>query len=105
MVLNEESPAEQGLVTITHVLVSPDLRQATVWISVLNHPKPEAVIDQLNKQSTHLYSKVSPRLMMKFVPQLTFKLDDKVDEVSQVDALLDTISKTNPNPQDSEDEA
>lgn len=91
LVLAEQGPSEEGLVTITHVLTTPDLREATVWVSVLNSTQPEKIVDQLNANSNHYYEILSPRMKMKYVPKLLFKLDEQGDELSRIDALLDQI--------------
>lgn len=92
MILAEQADAEQGFVTITHVLTTPDLRFADVWLSVLNNPKPWKVIDSLNARSSDFYKLLSDRIMMKFVPRLTFKLDEHSEDSIKIDSLLDEIS-------------
>ena len=87
----QELTVDKGLVTLTRALVTPDLRQATVWVSVLDRPKPEEIINLLNSRSSEFYPLLSKRLKMKYVPQLTFKLDDQVEELNRIDELLDTI--------------
>lgn len=81
-----------GLVTVTQVMVSPDLRKATVWVSALNVPNPQQCIDLLNERSSEFYEPLSERLRMKYVPRLTFELDDKVEEFNRVDSLFEQIS-------------
>lgn len=91
--LAEENIAEDALITITQVMVSPDRRQATVWLSIMNHKIPETVIDLLNKRSVEFYRPLSTRLKMKHVPKITFTLDQQADKLSRIDTLLDTIHK------------
>ncbi len=80
-----------AFVTIDQVLVSANLRLATVWIGVLNTPKPEKVIDLLNKRSFELYEPLSKRLKMKYAPRVEFKLNDRPEEINRIDSLLDEI--------------
>lgn len=87
----ESDFAEAGFLTLTHVLTTPDLRFATVWMSVLNHPNPQSLIDRLNERSHEFYEPLSDRLKMKYAPQLTFKLDDQSDELNKIDAIIDDI--------------
>lgn len=92
MILAEQADADQGFVTITHVLTTPDLRDAEVWLSVLNNPQPSKVIDSLNARASDFYTRLSERIMMKFVPRLTFKLDEHSDDAIRIDSLLDEIN-------------
>lgn len=94
MILAEEAISENGLITITQVFVTPDLRDATVWLSVLNNNEPDKVVELLNKRSHEFFEPLSDRLRMKFVPKLVFRLDDKVDETNRIDALLEDIHES-----------
>ena len=93
--LSEEPIVESGLITLTHVIVSADLREATAWISILNNPEPQTVIELLNKRSVEFYEPLSNRLRMKYVPRLIFKLNEHSDEVSKIDAIIDDLHKGN----------
>lgn len=90
--LSEMIDWEGGLITVTQVIATPDLRQATVWISALNVAEPQKCIDLLNERSSDFYEPLSDRLRMKFIPRLEFKLDEKVDEISRVDSLFEEIA-------------
>ena len=91
LILQEEFSGHNGLVTITSVIVSPDLRQATVWLSMMNYPNPQSLIDSLNQRSADFFSPLRERLRMKYVPQLTFRIDEKKEEIERIDELLDTL--------------
>ena len=94
-ILAENPVAEESLVTITRVLTSPDLRQAMVWTTVFNNLHPKKIITLLNERSLEYYSLLSKRVKIKYVPKLQFKLDNQIDELSQIDVLLDKINKKN----------
>lgn len=91
LILAESQIAENGLLTITQVATSPDLRTAKIWVSILNHPKPEQVITTLNEQAPDFFAQLSPRIKMKYSPQLTFILDEHSEELTKIDSLLDEI--------------
>ncbi len=92
LIIAESYAPSQGLLTVTHVLTTPDLRQATVWLSLLNHPHSEQVIESLNQRATEFFEPLSERLRMKHVPRLEFKLDDQPDQWGKIDAILDEIN-------------
>lgn len=91
LILAESIAAEAGLLTIAQVSTSPDLRTAKVWVSVLNNPNPGKVVETLNAQSQEFFHQLSPRIKMKFSPQLTFLLDEHGEELTKLDSLLDEI--------------
>lgn len=78
-----------ALVTVTSVITTPDLRQATVWVSVINTENVQSIVDLLNKRAFDMYEPLSQRLKMKHTPKLVFKLDDQGDELLRLDALID----------------
>lgn len=93
LIMAEMIDWEGALVTITQVSINPDLRSGTVWLSVLNADKPEKYIALLNERSSEFYQPLSDRLRMKHIPQLEFKLDDKMEELTAIDSLFDAIEK------------
>lgn len=91
--LLEQDVAENSLVTVTEVFTAPDLRQATVWISVLDREKAAEIIESLNKRSSEFYGPLRTRLKMKHIPKLTFKFDEQGDQLERLNSLLDNLSK------------
>lgn len=79
----------KALVTVTSVITTPDLRQATVWVSVLNSENTQSIIELLNKRAYDMYEPLSHRLKMKHTPKLEFKLDDQGEELLRIDELID----------------
>ncbi len=79
-------------ITVSEVRASPDLRQATVFCTVLGGALKgadmTAVLAGLNKAAPHLRHLLGQRLEMKFTPALIFKNDDSFAEASRIDALL-----------------
>ena len=80
-----------GLVTITTVKVSPDLKIAKIYISVFEKEKREMVLEKVKSKSGHIRSELASRIKMKFVPELKFFLDDTADYVEKIEGLLKKI--------------
>lgn len=83
-------PRLAGLpVTVTEVRVSPDLRNATVFVVPLGGSGDgEALIGALDKATPFLRHRVAQSVTLKYVPKLTFKIDVSFDEASRIDELL-----------------
>ncbi len=80
-------------VTITGVEVSPDLRYARVWYSVLGEAKEIADAGAaLLKASGLLRRELSSRISLRYMPELVFKFDDTWQRGARVDELLDQIA-------------
>jgi ribosome-binding factor A len=79
-----------GFVTITAVETSPDLRHATVYVSVLGDPGVRRrTLDGLRSAHGFLQRRVAAELHLKHTPTLEFAYDDSIDRGFRIDELLD----------------
>jgi ribosome-binding factor A len=82
-----------GFVTVTGVDASPDLRQATVYVSVLgSEEKREETIAGLRSSHGVLQSRVNRELRLKRTPQLTFQYDPTVERGVRLSRLIDELN-------------
>jgi ribosome-binding factor A len=82
-----------GLVTITSVSVSPDLREATVYVSVLgNEKKRLATLAGLASAHAVLQARIARELRMKRTPHLTFEYDPSVERGVRMTRLIDEVA-------------
>ena len=85
-IIAEELPGQS--VTVTEVRCSPDLRQATVFCTVLGGQNVPEAVDLLNRHAPKLRGLLGRKIEMKFTPELSFKADRSFDEADRIDALL-----------------
>jgi len=82
-----------GLVTVTGVDTAPDLRHATVYVSVLgNERKRKATLRGLDAAHGLLQSQLARQLRMKRTPQLTFEYDPSVERGVRMSQLIDELA-------------
>ena len=82
-----------GFVTVTGVDTSPDLRQATVYVSVLgSEKKRDATLAGLQSSHGVLQSRVNSELRLKRTPQLTFEYDPTVERGVRLSRLIDELN-------------
>jgi ribosome-binding factor A len=82
-----------GFVTVTGVRASPDLRQATVYVSVLgSERKRDKTLAGLASARAVLQSRVNRELHLKRTPQLTFQYDQTPAEGVRLSKLIDELS-------------
>ena len=83
-----------GFVTVTGVDTSPDLRQATVYVSVLgSEKKRDATLAGLQSSHGVLQSRVNHELHLKRTPQLTFEYDPTVERGVRLSRLIDELNE------------
>jgi ribosome-binding factor A len=86
-----------GLITITNVKVSPDLRIAKIYLSILEKDKRKITMEKIQTISGLIRNKLANRISIKFVPELKFFLDDTLDYVEKIDNLIKKIHEEDDN--------
>ena len=82
-----------GFVTVTGVKTSPDLRQATVYVSVLgSERKRKASLAGLQSSHGVLQAAVNRELHLKRTPQLSFEYDPTIERGVRLSRLNDELS-------------
>ncbi|WP_230280407.1 30S ribosome-binding factor RbfA [Croceicoccus sp. Ery15] len=76
-------------VSVTEVRMSPDLRQAKVYVKPLLGADEAKIVKALQVNTAFFQKEVAQRLGLKFAPRLQFRADETFDEASRIDRLLD----------------
>ena len=91
-------PRISGMVSVTGVSVSPDLRQATVKVSVLPETKQHTTLHGLKHAAGHIQSLVLKELRTRAVPHLQFQLDTSLKKQAQVLTAIRHAMEDQPQP-------
>ena len=81
---------QSHLVSITEVRMSPDLRNATVFVKPLLGQDEGAVLKALRQNTAFLQREVARRVRTKYAARLKFVADESFDEGGHIDQLLRT---------------
>ena len=84
----QDPDLERVSVTVSEVRVSPDLRNATVFVMPLGGDEDGKVTKALNRNSAFIRGEMSKVVHMKYMPRLKFKIDESFDEASHIETLL-----------------
>jgi len=85
-----KDPRIGELVTITEVKVSPDLRHARVYVSIMTDPEGQAQAMQgLTSATGYFRRELKSRLRMRSIPELVFSQDNTLERGSELLALID----------------
>lgn len=83
-------PRVDGLVSVTKVDVTPDLKEAKVWLSVLGGKKSAAtVIEGIKSAGRHIQHEVADGMEIRFVPHLSFHLDESLKKQAEILKTID----------------
>jgi len=93
--IRKHLPVENhGLISVTEVDVSRDLKIANVYISAVGvTSENQKVIASLVRIRSSLQHELSRQVVMKYTPQLFFKQDRGIERGQHVVELLDTLDK------------
>jgi ribosome-binding factor A len=92
-----KDPRVVGLITVTGVDVTRDLRHAKVFVSVLGSDQEKsATFEGLASVATHLRAKVGRALRLRLAPEISFAPDESVARAARIESLLSQIKQDTP---------
>ncbi|HMV49956.1 MAG TPA: 30S ribosome-binding factor RbfA [Blastocatellia bacterium] len=98
-IITRELPHHRlGFITITEVKVSPDLRYARVFISVLGSAEDrQRTLNILKEEKAFIRQLIGRRFRLRHTPELTFIYDETVENADHMMRLMDDIKKEMPD--------
>ena len=83
-----------GLVTVSRVIMSPDLKIAKVYVSFLGNKEPaEKLVERINNRKSHIRFLLGKQLTLKYTPDLIFFYDDSMEYADKINKLLNEVKK------------
>jgi ribosome-binding factor A len=81
-----------GFVTVTGVDVTPDLRLARVYVTVLgDEADARETLTGLASAAGYFRHRLKQLISLRYIPELSFKLDTSLEHGMRIDKLLDSI--------------
>ena len=91
--------ADAGMISVTAVETTPDLKYAKIFVSVLNKSASAQALKGLKSASGYLRRELGRSLNLRNTPELSFVRDDSIDKGAHIlDLLRDPDVVTPPNP-------
>ena len=84
---------ENNTITVTEVNVSPDLKNAKVYIMPLGGENKLEVLDSLNKSNGRIKKLISSNINLRQIPKLQFKIDETFEYANKIENILQKIKK------------
>jgi ribosome-binding factor A len=86
-------PRLSGIVSITQIETTSDLRHSKVYISVLGDDKQkETVLGGVNSAARFMRRELGVRLSLRYVPELKFMLDESMEQAEHILTVIDRVS-------------
>ena len=84
---------ENNNITITEVNVSPDLKNAKVYVMPLGGTNKPDVLNSLNNAMGRIKKIISSNISLRQTPKLIFKIDETFEYAKKINDILDKIKK------------
>jgi ribosome-binding factor A len=91
IITTELADPNLGFVTVVGVRLARDLKQATVYVSVIgDDPKKKLTVDHLQRAKGYIKSRLADRIVLRYMPDIHFKFDELL---AQEERISEVISK------------
>jgi ribosome-binding factor A len=81
-----------GLVTVTKVMMSKDLKTCRIYLSFLGNKEPAAIcIEKINHRKKQIRMHLNSKVYLKISPELYFYYDDTMEYVDRINDLIKKI--------------
>lgn len=86
-----KNPKITGLISVTRVKTTPDLKYAKVYVSILKAKNTKETFINLKKSSGYIKSEIARRVNLRITPELVFVLDDSMEYGTRINEILNEI--------------
>ena len=88
-----KNPDVTGMISVTRVKTTPDLKYAKVYVSLLNSKNNEKTMNGLKESAGFIRSQVAKIVNLRITPGLVFEYDGSIEHGEKIDNILKQISK------------
>ena len=81
------------MISVTKVRVTPDLRYARVYVSMINSKNKKNTLAGLKKASGYIRSNIAKKINLRNTPELVFEFDETLEYGARIDSLINEITK------------
>lgn len=92
-----QNPKVTGLISVTKAKITPDLKYAKIYVSILNSKNVKETLANLKKSSGYIRTEIAKRINLRITPELIFELDDSMEYGAKIDQILKEILPKNEN--------
>lgn len=92
---------EYGMITLSNVDLSPDLKNATIYLTALNNKEPtEKLVADINAHAGNLRHELSSIMTTRSIPSLRFKYDESIERAQRLTDIINSVSSEDSGSED-----
>jgi ribosome-binding factor A len=96
VIIAREISFESAIVSISHVNVGSDLKNAHVFVSVLGAESGASVMSKLEAHRVALQAELARHVVLKYTPHLVFHLDESIERGARVIEIMQKLETPRP---------
>ncbi len=86
-----KNPNVTGLISVTKAKITPDLKYAKIYVSMLNTKNETETLEGLKKSSGFIRTQIAKKMNLRITPELVFERDDSIEYGARIEAILKEI--------------
>ena len=83
-----KNPDVTGMISVTRVKVTPDLKYAKIYVSILNSKNIKKTMEGLKESAGFIRSQVAKTINLRITPELIFEIDDSLEYGEKIEKIL-----------------
>ncbi len=88
-----KDPHITGLISVTKVSTTPDLRFSRVYVSMIGAKSNKGNLARLKKSSGYIRTMIAKKVNLRTTPELIFEFDESLEYGSRIDSIIKDITK------------
>ena len=89
-----KDPNLTGLISVTKVKITPDLKYAKVYVSILNSKSEKDTMDTLKRSAGFVRTLIAKRINLRITPELIFEKDDSMEYGARIEKVIEDLKKS-----------
>ena len=87
-----KDPYLTGLISVTRAKITPDLKYAKVYVSILNAKSEEKTMKALQDSAGFIRTQIARTINLRITPQIIFEKDDSIEYGAKIDSILKDLN-------------
>lgn len=102
---NLKNPKITGLISVTRAKVTPDLKYADIFVSIMNSKNIDETLEGLDEIRGALRRRIAEELQLRYTPEVRVKIDDSIEYGIRLSKIIDGLNiESSEEQQDKEEE-
>lgn len=89
-----KNPKITGMISVTRARVTPDLKYADIFVSIMNSKNEEQTLEGLSELHSLMRKRIAGELQLRYTPQVRVKADDSIEYGIRLSKIIDGLNIT-----------